>query len=68
MQCHLHCKQERNGAQRRTKVSAGRSMILALELLRLAKSPSQDKEMLCSEEIKPVAIILIELHLSGGIN
>jgi len=35
--CHLHSKGERNGVQRRTKVSFGRTMIQALKLLRLAK-------------------------------
>ena len=34
---HLHCRGERNGAQRRTKVSCGRTMMQPLELLRLVK-------------------------------
>jgi len=34
---HLHGSGERNGEQRRTKVSFGRTMIRALELQRLAK-------------------------------
>jgi len=34
---HLRGSQERNGEQRRTKVSFGRTMILALKLQRLAK-------------------------------
>jgi len=34
---HLRSKGERNGVQRRTKVSFGRTMMQALELLRLAK-------------------------------
>ena len=38
-------------------------MMQALELLRLAKSTSWDEVMLNSEEIKPVAIPTIELHL-----
>ena len=38
----------------------------ALELLRSAKSTSPDKATLNSEEIKPVAIAIIELRLSEG--
>ena len=34
---HLHSRGERNEEQRRTKISFGRTMIRALELLRLAK-------------------------------
>ena len=34
---HLHCKGEKNGAQRTTKVSFGRTMMQALELLQLVK-------------------------------
>ena len=34
---HLHGKREMSGAQRRSKVSFGRTMMQALELLRLAK-------------------------------
>ena len=34
---HLRSSGERNGAQRRTKVSFGRTMMQALELLRLVK-------------------------------
>ena len=34
--CHLHGSGERNGEQRRTKVSFDRTMMQALELLRLA--------------------------------
>jgi len=34
---HLHAKGERNGLQRRTKVIFGKTMMWALELLRLAK-------------------------------
>jgi len=34
---HLHNSGERNEAQRRTKLSLGRTMMQALELLRLAK-------------------------------
>jgi len=35
--CHLRGMGERNGIQRRTMVSFGRSMMQAMELLRLAK-------------------------------
>ena len=35
--CHLRGKGERNGAQRRTKLSFDRTMMQALELLQLAK-------------------------------
>jgi len=34
---HLRNSQERNGEQRRTKISFGRTMIQALKLQRLAK-------------------------------
>jgi len=40
----------------------------ALELLRLAKGTSLDERMLNSEEIKPVAIAIIELRLSERIS
>jgi len=39
-----------------------------LELLWLAKSTSRDEVTLVSEEIKPVAIAIIKLRLSGGIS
>ena len=42
-------------------VKFGRTMMLALELLWLEKDTSQDKATLISEEIKPVAIAIIEL-------
>ena len=35
--CHLHGSEERNGEQRRAKVSFGRTMMRALELQQLAK-------------------------------
>ena len=50
------------------KVSFGRTMMQAMELLRLAKSTSPDKATLNSEEIKPVAIAIIELRLSECIS
>jgi len=40
----------------------------ALELLQLAKGMSLDEATLNSEEIKPVAIAIIELRLSEGIS
>jgi len=59
---------ERNGEQKRTKVSFGRTMMQALELLQLAKSwrkgTSRDEAILNSEEIKPA---VIELCLSEGV-
>ena len=39
----------------------------ALELLQLQKGTSPDEAMLNSEEIKPVAIAIIELHWREGI-
>ena len=41
-------------------------MMQALELLWMAKGTSPDEGTLSSEEIKPVAIAIIELHLSEG--
>ena len=41
-------------------------MMQALELLQLSKGTSPDKAMLNSEEIKPVALAIIELRLSKG--
>ena len=66
--CHIHGSGERNGAQRRPKVSFTTAMIQALELLWLAKSTSWDEAMLNSEEIKPIALTIIELRLSEGIS
>ena len=43
-------------------------MMQALELLQLAKGTSPDEMMLNSEEIKPAAIAIIELHLSEHIS
>jgi len=36
----------------------------ALELLQLAKGTSRDEVTLNTEEIKPIALAIIELHLS----
>ena len=43
-------------------------MIQALELQQLTKGTPPDEAMLNSEEIKPVAIAIIELHLSERIS
>ena len=59
---------QRNGVQRRTRLSFGRTMMQALELLRLAKGVSLDEVTLNSEEIKAVAIVIIESHLSEDIS
>ena len=51
-----------------TKVSFGRTMMKALELLRLAKGTSQDEMMLINEEIKPVTIDLLFLFFFLGLD
>ena len=43
-------------------------MMRTLELQRLAKGPSRDEAMLNSEEIKPIALVIIELRLSERIS
>ena len=48
---HLCSSGERNGAQSRTKVSFGRTMMQALELLQLEKDMSQGEATLNNEEI-----------------
>ena len=62
---HLHAKGERNGVQGRTKVSFGRTMMGCCSWW---KGTSQDEATLNSEEIKAVAIAIIELRLSEGIS
>jgi len=58
-------KEERNGTQRRIKVSFGRAMMQALKLLQLVKwHIPWDEAMLSCEEIKPVAVTIIKLCLS----
>jgi len=52
---------ERNGVQRRTKVSFDRTLMQALELLGWQKGTSPDEATLNSEEIKPEAIAIIKL-------
>ena len=61
---HLRGSGERNGEQRRTKVSFGRSMTRALELV---KRHTWDEALLNSEEIKPIALVIIKLCLTEGI-
>ena len=66
---HLCRKGERNGTQRRTKVSFSRTTTQALELLWLAKKDiCQDEAMLNSAEIKAVATAIIKLRLPEGVN
>ena len=43
-------------------------MMQGMELLWLAKGTSRNEAMLNSEEIKPVALGIIKLHLSEGIS
>ena len=66
--CYLTGKEERSGVQKRTKVSFGRTMMKALELLHLAKRHVSGRTTLNSEEIKPVAIAIIEFRLSEDIS
>jgi len=65
---HLRAKEEKNGVQRRTKVSFGRIMMRALELLQLARRHIPDEVTFNSEEIKDVAIAIINLCFSEGIS
>jgi len=66
---HLCSSEERNGEQRRKKVSISRTMMQVLELQQLAKRHiSLDEVTLDSEEIKPIALVVIELHLSEGVS
>ena len=64
---HVCSRGERTEAQRRTKVNFSRTMMQALELP-WQKGTYRDKVMLNSEEIKPVALTIIELRLSEGIS
>jgi len=43
-------------------------MMLAMKLLHLAKGTSPDEAMSNSEEIKPVALSIVELCLAEGIS
>jgi len=50
-----------------TKEGPGKSMKNVLYILRCAKSTSKDEATSNSKKIKPVALAVIELHLSEGI-
>ena len=43
-------------------------MIQALELLQLAKGTSLDEATSNSAKIKPIALVVVELHLSKGVS
>jgi len=43
-------------------------MIQALKLQQLVKGTSWDEAILNSEEIKPIVLVVIELHLSEGVS
>ena len=58
---HLHGSGERNGEQGRTKVSFGRTMMQALEVLWLVKGTSWD--VVISTKIKPVALAIYRVML-----
>ena len=45
-------------------LSFGRTMMQGLKPLKLAKRTSWDKAMLSGEQVKPLAIAIIELRLS----
>jgi len=54
---HLHSSGERNGAQRRTKVSFGKTMMQAFELLQLTKRNILGfSNVVRGQEIEPVAL------------
>ena len=61
---HLGQSAERNGTQRRTKVSP---RCIHCTYCGVPKGMSQDKVTLNSEKIKPVALAVIELRLPEGI-
>ena len=65
---HLHGSGERNGAQRRTKVSFSITMMQALELLWLAKTHVSRRSDVEQWKIKPVAIAIIKFCLFEGIS
>ena len=54
---------ERNGVQWRTKVSFGKPLCKHWSCCSWQKGTSPDKATLNSEEIKRIAIAIIELHL-----
>ena len=61
---HLCSSGERNGEQRRTKVSFGCEHWTCSGW---RKCTSRDEATLNSEVIKPIALVVIELRLSEGI-
>ena len=61
---HLCGSGERNGAQRRAKVSFDKAMMQVL----LAKGTSRDKAMPNSVKMKSIALVVIGLCLSEGIS
>ena len=61
---HYRSSPKRNGRQEEHN-KLGRAMRQALKLLQMA---NWDKVTLNSEEIKPVALVIIKLCLSGGIS
>ena len=62
---HFSLSAKMNGTQRRTLVSPWRMHFMYCSI---PKGTSQDEAMLNSEKIKPVAVVIIELHLSEGIS
>ena len=65
---HVRSNGERNGEQRRTKVSFGWTMMQALELLWLAKRHILEQSDVNSEEIKLIALAVIELCLKVSVS
>ena len=59
----LHGSEENNGS---TKENTGSIMMQALLLLQLVKRHILDEAMLICEEIKPVALAVLELCLSAN--
>jgi len=66
--CHLRGKREINGAQGRTKVSFGRTMMQALELLRLTKRHVSGRSNNEQWKNQACSLAIIELRLSKGIS
>ena len=62
---HFSLSVKMNGTQRRTLVSPLRMHCMYCGML---KSTSRTEAMSNSEKIKPVALAVIELHLSEGIS
>ena len=51
-----------------TQKDKGKSMMHVFYILQLAKGASRDEATSNSEEIKPVALSIVELHLAEGIS